>query len=547
MRLECQGRTGNILVLVRNVLRTFVCLVRAAAGLRLRGNSRVGPEISTSGGGAVSTVSSVSVPQTTIESTMGSLSALSSDRSIDFAAFHDYGDQMLAGGLIQDLFASPPVSDTTFDGITSLGSSSVRVVTSSHTMSSGSLISTSVVPSLATVSSAVRRDTSTSLHNVSGPSSAGLQSRVPDSNALRAYIEDTVHNILRSHPRTPIVESVVVNSASAPPVTSTIPSHSVRLDSESVPGRGMRVVDDNMLGFAGAASWVPTAGGVSHDVSPSVVVRDAGVDSVRPSVAGALGAHVAVPAVPHRFVQRINRGEFIDFDELFSAIVSVHQPRTGYSVRLEDAVELLEEGGGGPILSVRPRRASARIDSFTSWMRAWNEFVAVLSHFRPHLLPQLFRYQAAITRFAARYELEQVLAYDIACRMFLANNQLCSWDSVLDNSELVDIHLRHAPVHREVGIARRVGEGISRRSEQPASRCFRCGLMGHMQRHCSVPQNTQQTSGMSGFRAPQRPVGPCYTFNDWGVCRNTNCPWEHKCSTCRGDHSRSTCNKNVRK
>ena len=167
--------------------------------------------------------------------------------------------------------------------------------------------------------------------------------------------------------------------------------------------------------------------------------------------------------------------------------------------------------------------------SFLTWLRTWNKYTNVVFHYRPHLLPQMFRYQAAITKHALRYPRDAWVSYDAACRRLLANNPTLSWDDVILDNDLIESHLRSSHVARV--------------TERPASGpCFSCGQVGHLSRSCPVSARTS-SARTPNFRAPQRQSGPCFQYNDVGKCSTPGCRWAHRCSQCHGNHPRSACNK----
>ena len=107
----------------------------------------------------------------------------------------------------------------------------------------------------------------------------------------------------------------------------------------------------------------------------------------------------AFPGVPSRFITQIQRGEFVNFDSLYSSIVFGSNSKQGYSLVMDDKAE-----SDMPTLSILKQSAEKRkIKNLSAWLRAWNTFMVVLLHFRPHMVSQLISYQNSITQLASTY------------------------------------------------------------------------------------------------------------------------------------------------
>ena len=477
-----------------------------------------------------------------------------SDR-VDFDSMADtHGDTMLSGGLIQDLFSSSREQVVSEGVVSRSGTRNVNVQSSTSSVINNDNIS---------------NDDTDNNNNVEVQQNHNNNNNILPNNMddLRSFILNTIQSVIprnvNNNGRGERVGGGGVHgrqqdsrdggSDNRPPAVVRPSSERPSVSYSAVPGQGVREQERELLGFAGSSAWLPSSQGAVTS-SPSVVV------------AGARGAEPRghsshyVPAVPSRFVTRIQRGEFICFHSLFSAMTSSHNSRsTGYSFTVDDALEEVEEGRGredGMVLSVRPRRSQVKIEEFVDWMRTWNEYVAVLSHFQPHLIPQLFRYQAVITRFAERFEEhEDWLSYDAACRRLIANNPSLTYDDVIANTELYDIYLRNAKIKKRFGRHQRgeEGSGVSSSSSSKkvessstggatVKKCYSCGKPGHIAQHCSKKSGQSSNSGPQGFRDPQRSAeeqGPCYQWNDHGFCNDPNCRWFHRCSQCDGPHPRS--------
>ena len=125
------------------------------------------------------------------------------------------------------------------------------------------------------------------------------------------------------------------------------------------------------------------------------------------------------PGVPSRFITQIQRGEFVNFDSLYSALVHGSSGRQGYSLALDD-----KSDSDKPTISILKQSSeTGKIKNFSAWSRAWLTFMSIFVHFRPHLVSQLMAYHNSITQLASTYYASYWLAYDAAFRQKMANNQ----------------------------------------------------------------------------------------------------------------------------
>ena len=100
-----------------------------------------------------------------------------------------------------------------------------------------------------------------------------------------------------------------------------------------------------------------------------------------------------------------------------------------------------------PLFNFVPKSANdAKLNSFVSWLRAWNEFMKCFVYFRPHLADQLMTYQDSVAQYAQDYPVSDWLAYDAAFRQYMANNPSLRWDGhyqFLFNRFLLSSRNRH--------------------------------------------------------------------------------------------------------
>ena len=276
----------------------------------------------------------------------------------------------------------------------------------------------------------------------------------------------------------------------------------------------------------------------------------------------------AFPGVPARFITQIQRGEFVNFDSLYSAIVYGASSKQGYSLVMDDKAE-----SDTPTVSILKQTSEkGKVKNFSAWLRAWNTFMVVFLHFRPHMVSQLISYQNSVTQLASTYFLQYWLAYDAAFRQKMANNPFLRWD--LEDNFLFNSYLRSAPVLAAATLP------VSSPAATPANKqpqvgksydgkCYNCGTYGHFLDRCPYASTqatqappragapsqahhmpaagappAQNSVSTPPFRAPQRhhagTGGDCFNWNNGQPCP-PGCQRMHKCSFCNKLHARCEC------
>ena len=281
------------------------------------------------------------------------------------------------------------------------------------------------------------------------------------------------------------------------------------------------------------------------------------------------------PGVPLRMIQQIQRGECINFDSLYSALVYGSTARPGYSLLMDNHPEL-----DLPVLSFERKGSDkGKISNLAAWLRTWNAYLSIFTQFRPHMLPDMLAYQDVITEYANTHAPRFWLAYDRAFRQYMANNPAASWGT--ENRRLYNSFLRNAPVLSSVNLPVSTASdmntntnsgGNSGQARPPYRRgaCFNCREFGHKIKECpyarqgrgsgsssSSGQGSTATQGSQSstapaptantvtppFRAPPRngqSSGVCYPWNAGDSCP-PGCQRDHRCSFCRRLHPRYAC------
>ena len=270
-----------------------------------------------------------------------------------------------------------------------------------------------------------------------------------------------------------------------------------------------------------------------------------------------------LPAIDKKFLDSIEKGEYVDFDKMKKKKAdtkSRETNRTDYNVKLDDTAT--------DSTTLRLKKSTKEtINSFQEWMAVWNDFIHARLHFHPTEAYDLLKYQKHITDFAKQYKFEAVRNYDIDFRHLIANQRSESpndrtafWDQ--HNIELKNLLLAEHP--------------------KPPPHCYNCNEKGHISNECPKPakkQNTynknhnttytptsypsfhtppppppppsqpqQQNQGRSTNAAPANldrndPDNYCRALNATGACpRGFRCRWLHICNKCRWpDHGGIRC------
>ena len=150
------------------------------------------------------------------------------------------------------------------------------------------------------------------------------------------------------------------------------------------------------------------------------------------------GASHHMPAIPASVLEKIRRGEFVNFDLLLPNNVP-SETRDAFTLSLNSS-----DISQGPKIVVRNGNQSNKnkVIDLHSWFLAWCLFFQAYILFRPHLAYQLAKYQIFIAQLASNYNFSAWYAYDQAFRLHIANNPLASWD--LCNEDIYNVHIRGA-------------------------------------------------------------------------------------------------------
>ena len=130
----------------------------------------------------------------------------------------------------------------------------------------------------------------------------------------------------------------------------------------------------------------------------------------------------SLPPVPARIKERIIKGEYIDLTTLL--------PKANLSSNVEPdhpGSLTLQLPSGPSNFTVQPAAKGRKITSFSSWMEAWNVYLAIRVDFAPSSVPSLIAYQRIIASASVSYPLQSWLNYDVQFCMLAASNPSLRW------------------------------------------------------------------------------------------------------------------------
>ena len=190
------------------------------------------------------------------------------------------------------------------------------------------------------------------------------------------------------------------------------------------------------------------------------------------------------PAVPAKLRQRILHSEYIDFDLLLPESMFTARFCTASMPSLTLRLSMEPSSGGDGVVVVQPRPVYKRsVSNLSSWLEAWNGYVATLVSQYPYRVASLLAYQWIICQ-ASLHSLQVAwLQYDSRFRTPAAEDKSLRWDHKLNDLWLECFSL--------------VAASPSHAAAYPSSKarrpCTYCGATTHYPDNCSS----------NPFRAPR--------------------------------------------
>ena len=230
----------------------------------------------------------------------------------------------------------------------------------------------------------------------------------------------------------------------------------------------------------------------------------------------------ALPVIPAKLVKKILKGEFVDMADLLKDNLEAERRR--YS----------QENGNNRSSFAQPPCYKREVPDMLSWLKCFSLYAAAITSKYPHKARELWAYQALMVSEQRRCGGRGWLLYDSGFRQQITSLEATDFSKI--NQSL------YSTTFLAYG-----GRGQF---------CPHCLSSDHGQEECAlhpqraVPVVRFKESGASlrdewrlkpGELRRKRPrKGACFAWND-GRCTTQNCPFEHVCSKCFGDHRRAAC------
>ena len=257
-----------------------------------------------------------------------------------------------------------------------------------------------------------------------------------------------------------------------------------------------------------------------------------------------------MPAITDKLKQKITRGEYLDFDLLLpdNMFPARETPSSSaFTLRLSSDTSTTSDPSNVIVAQPRPLRRRT-VSDLSSWLEAWNVFIAInVAHYPARALP-LLAYQRIIGNAASKHPPAEWLQYDSKFRALAACDKSLRWD------------VKHSDLWLEcIRSPSRNGSSGLRRVRLP---CTYCGSTSHYPDNCGSnpfrrPRQRTPPRPTTGTTARRTPLPPasfrdqyqsspatssrelCRDYN-YRICTRSPCKHIHRCP-CGGTHPYSEC------
>ena len=149
-----------------------------------------------------------------------------------------------------------------------------------------------------------------------------------------------------------------------------------------------------------------------YAINPAVTVQ--GTNPIAPPSV-VVTHRSSLPPVTPRILEKIRKGEYIDFSTLTTkSMFGASEPTSQTSFTLELTPS-------GDSFAIQPTGSHKRVTSFPAWLESWNIYLAIMVDHDPAKASELIAYQAIITSASRQYPLHAWLNYDTQFRITAAS------------------------------------------------------------------------------------------------------------------------------
>ncbi len=232
-----------------------------------------------------------------------------------------------------------------------------------------------------------------------------------------------------------------------------------------------------------------------------------------------------LPPLSANILKLIQNKEYVNFNNLLpSSLYDYNASQTSLNLQINP-----DDMSNNTVALTATGNKKVKINSVASWMQAWNLYIRAMIFYHPILAPELLTYQDYICGLQRSYLLTSWLRYDAAFRLSISKRKddpTTSWSEINDSA--FNQFIRCPPPQIET---------------PKKQQCFRCSGEGYYANNCPNLPFRSSSSPQQWASQPEQPFRyllPCRHFNK-NQCRNTPCPWPHRCNRCRGNHPGSAC------